>query len=98
MVYYKDHQFDPTIGRFGIPRGDYEKIVSEVLVKYGMIVELGSEKQGYGIKTPDGLLNGVKFDIKGIEGNSRRIIKDAISKSSRQGVEIVVSCQFNKVG
>jgi len=23
---HKDHFFDPTIGRFGIPRGDYERI------------------------------------------------------------------------
>jgi len=25
IVYHKEHQFDPTVGKFGIPRGDYEK-------------------------------------------------------------------------
>jgi hypothetical protein len=89
-VYHKNHHFDPTIGKFNIPRGDYEKNASEILVKYGMSVELRSEKQGYGVKTPDGLLDNVLFDIKGIEGNSRRTIKDAISKSSKQGAEIAV--------
>jgi hypothetical protein len=89
-VYHKYHLFDPTIGRFGIPRGDYEKNASEVLVRYGMSVVLLSEKQEYRVKTPDGLLNGILFDIKGIEGYSRRVIKDAISKSSKQGVETVV--------
>jgi hypothetical protein len=89
-VYHKDHFFDPTIGKFNIPRGDYEKNASEVLAKYGMSVVLRSEKQEYGVKTPDGLLNGILFDIKGIEGNSHRIIKDVISKSSKQGVEITV--------
>jgi len=89
-VYHKNHQFDPTIGKFGIPRGDYEKNASEVLVKYGMNVVLCSEKQEFGVKTPDGLLNGVLFDIKGVEGDSHRIIKEAISKSSKQGVRITV--------
>jgi len=55
-----------------------------------MSVVLESEILEEGIKTPDGLLNGVLFDIKGIEGNSPRIIKEAISKSSKQGAEIVV--------
>jgi hypothetical protein len=90
QVYHKDHFFDPTIGRFGIPRGDYERNVSEVLVKYGNSVVLCSEKKEYGAKTPDGLLNNIVFDIKGIEGNSHRTIKDAILKASKQGVEIVV--------
>lgn len=65
-MYHKEHQFDPTVGKFGIPRGDYEKNASEVLSKYGMNVVLLSEKQGYGAKTPDGYLSGKLFDIKGI--------------------------------
>ena len=90
VVCHKDHQFDPTIGKFGIPRGDYEKNASKVLSKYGKRIVLESEISEEGIKTPDGLLNEVKFDIKGIEGSSYRIIKEAISKSSKQGAEIVV--------
>jgi hypothetical protein len=89
-VYHKLHQFDPTIGKFGIPRGDYEKKASEVLSKYGMNVVLESEIMGKGIKTPDGLLNGVLFEIKGIESVSIRNIKDRISEAGKQGVEVVV--------
>jgi hypothetical protein len=89
-IYHKDHQFDPTIGKFGIPRGDYEKNAADVLAKYGMDVVLDSEMSEKGIKTPDGLLNGVLFDIKGIEGKSKRVIKDKISEASGQGAETVV--------
>ncbi|MDR0733728.1 MAG: hypothetical protein LBF08_06685 [Dysgonamonadaceae bacterium] len=90
-VYHKDHLFDPTIGKFGIPRGDYEKNTAKVLSAYGMDVVLSSEMSGQrGIKTPDGLLNGVLFDIKGIEGKSQRRIKDVFSKSSKQGAEATV--------
>ena len=87
---HKDHNFDPTIGKFGIPRGDYELISLDVLYEYGNSIILESERLGEGIKTPDGLLNDVLFDIKGIEGNSNRMIKDAISKASGQGAEIIV--------
>jgi hypothetical protein len=84
------HQFDPAIGKFGIPRGDYEKNAAKVLMNYGMDVVLDSEIMGKNIKTPDGLLNGVLFDIKGIESESIRNVKNRISEASRQGVEIVV--------
>ena len=60
VVFHKEHEFDPTIGKYDIPRGDYEKLASEVLMKYGMRVELGSENQGENQdknKIPDGLLN-----------------------------------------
>jgi hypothetical protein len=90
-VYHKDHLFDPTIGKFGIPRGDYEKNSAIVLMGYGMSVALSSEiSELEKIKKPDGLLNGVLFDIKGIEGKSNRLIKDKLSEASKQGAEIVV--------
>jgi hypothetical protein len=89
-VYHKNHLFDPTVGKFGIPRGDYEKNSAKILSAYGMEVVLISEISDRGIKTPDGLLNGVLFDIKGVEGQSGRIIKDKISEASKQGAEIVV--------
>ena len=95
-VYHKEHQFDPTIGKFGIPRGDYEKNASKVLSKYGMSVVLHSEKPEYETKIPDGLLNGIMFDIKGIEGKSSRIVKDKIFEASKQGAEIVVLYYHDK--
>jgi hypothetical protein len=91
MVYHTEYQFDPTIGIFGIPRGDYEKNSASVLMGYGMSIVLNSEiSELENVKKPDGLLNGVLFDIKGIEGKSNRLIKDKISEASKQGAEIVV--------
>jgi hypothetical protein len=55
-----------------------------------MSVVLLSEKSIHEAKMPDGLLNGVLFDVKGIEGESDRIIKDKILEASKQGAEIVV--------
>ena len=85
-----EHNFDPTIGIFGIPRGDYERISIDVLYEYGKTVVLGSEKRGIGKKAPEGLLDGKEFDIKGIEGTGKRNIIDKISDASYQGVETVV--------
>ena len=50
LAIHKEHFFDPTIGVFKIPRGDYEKIASEVLFDYGMSIILDSEMLGYQIK------------------------------------------------
>ncbi|MDR0714078.1 MAG: hypothetical protein LBF89_07470, partial [Bacteroidales bacterium] len=51
LAVHRGHNFDPTVGRFGIPRGDYERIASEVLYKYGRSVVLESEHLGKGVKT-----------------------------------------------
>ncbi len=64
-----DHNFDEQIGRFGIPRGEYEKLAAEALFNKGYSVILKSEKAPEGKKCPDGYLNGILMDIKGIEGN-----------------------------
>ena len=91
-VYNKEHRFDPTEGIFGIPRGDYEKIASEVLMNYSMRVELGSEEQGGKDwkKKPDGLLNEKIFEIKGIEGTGKENILKDIKDASKKGAEIVL--------
>ncbi|MDR0732835.1 MAG: hypothetical protein LBF08_02055 [Dysgonamonadaceae bacterium] len=89
-VYHKDHLFDPTIGKFGIPRGDYEKNAAKVLSNYGMDVVLNSEKAKSGNSTPDGLLNDILFEIKGIEGKGSKLIRNKLSKASSQGAEAVV--------
>ena len=87
---HKEHNFDPTIGIFGIPRGDYERISLDVLYDYGNSVILGSEKMGREIKTSEGHLNGILFEIKGIEGISKyNIIKD-IKDASKKQAEVVV--------
>ncbi|MDR1343652.1 MAG: hypothetical protein LBK18_10440 [Prevotellaceae bacterium] len=35
MAIHREHCFDPTIGKFGIPHGDYERIAAETLYEYG---------------------------------------------------------------
>jgi len=87
---HKEHCFDHTIGIFGIPRGDYERITVEILFDYGRCVILESENKDIGTKTPEGLLDGKKFEIKGIEGTGKRNIITKISDASKQGVETVV--------
>ena len=90
LAIHKEHFFDATIGKFEIPRGDYEKIAANVLYDYGMSVILWSDKNGIGVRAPEGLLNGKKFDVKGIEGTGKRNIIDKISDAGRQGAEIIV--------
>ena len=87
---HKEHNFDPTIGKFGIPRGDYERISLDVLYDYGMSIILGSETPIYQVKVAEGTLNGKKFDIKGIEGIGKRNIISKISDAGSQGAEIIV--------
>jgi hypothetical protein len=96
LAVHIDHHFDSTIVRFGIPRGDYERIAAETLYRYGRSAVLGSEKMPDGVKTPEGLLDGVKFDIKGIEGTGKRNIIDKISLASRQNAEAIVLYYHDK--
>ena len=87
---HKKHHFDSTKGIFGIERGKYEQISLEVLYEYGRSIIFESEYDKEGVKTPDGLLDGKKFDIKGIEGTSKRNIEYKIYEASNQGAETVV--------
>lgn len=66
---HNEHNFAEEIGIFGIQRGDYERNSVEALVKSGHSVVLRSEKGADGIKQPDGYLDGVLMDIKGVEGD-----------------------------
>ena len=87
---HKKHHFDPTIGKFGIPRGDYERISLDVLYEYGRCIILDSEYTKDGVKAPEGFLDGKRFDIKGVEGIGGRNIIDKISNAGRQGAESIV--------
>ncbi len=84
---HNDHNFDPTIGKFGIPRGDYERNVIETLYKEGYSVILRSEKGSEGVTQPDGFINGVLMDIKGVEGHN---CSNSMKSANRQQVETVV--------
>jgi hypothetical protein len=93
---HREHNFDPTVGIFGIPRGDYERISLDVLYEYGNSVILGSEKLGRKTKIAEGYLNEKLFEIKAIEGNSENnIIKD-IKDASKKHAEIIVLYYHDK--
>ncbi|MDR3188337.1 MAG: hypothetical protein LBT94_04025 [Prevotellaceae bacterium] len=90
LAIHKEHHFDPTVGRFGIPRGDYERIAAEVLYSYGRSVVLQSEQLEENEKTPEGLLDGNIFDIKGVEGRGKTAIKHKLAEASLQGCKTIV--------
>jgi len=90
LAIHKEHHFDSTIGIFGISRGEYERISLEVLYEYGRSIILESEYDIDCVKTPDGLLDWKKFDIKGVEGKGKRNIEYKIYEGSIQGAETVV--------
>jgi hypothetical protein len=96
LAIHRCHYFDPTVGIFGIPRGEYEKIASDTLYDYGMSVILKSEISGYLIKTPEGLLNGKLFDIKSIEGTGKNNIINNMKGASKKKVEAVVLYYHDK--
>jgi hypothetical protein len=93
---HKKHHFDPTIGIFGIPRGDYERITSEVLYDYGRSVVLLSEQMTRGIKMQDGLLDGYKFEIKGIEGTGKNNIINHLKDANKKDAEAIVFYYHDK--
>ncbi len=80
------HNFDTTVGRFRIQRGDYEKITRDVLFKKGYDVKLRNEDGEVGTKQPDGYLNGKLMDIKGVEGNPLY----SLSRANKQRVETAI--------
>jgi hypothetical protein len=96
LAVHREHSFDPTTGKFGIPRGDYERIASEVLYRYGKNIVLKSERLGKGIKAPEGLLDGKLFDIKGIEGTGEKNIHNDLKKTSKKKAEVIVFYYHDK--
>jgi hypothetical protein len=87
---HKEHKFDRTIGVFGIPRGNYEKIVQDILFHYGRKIIFGSEMSGRGIKMADGWLDDEICDIKGIESMGKYTIRNQFLKANDQGVHSVI--------
>ena len=84
---HKEHLFDTEKGIFGIERGEYERISLDILYENSYKVILGSEKQEYKIKVPDGDLNDKKFDIKGVEGIGKNNIINNLKDTNKKGAE-----------
>jgi len=87
---HKEHRFDHALGIFGIPRGDYERISLDVLYEYGNAIVLGAERSDYKIRVPEGLLNGKKFDIKGVEGIGKNNIINNFKDTNKKRAETIV--------
>lgn len=87
---HREHNFDPVVGPFGIRRGEYERRAVDALRKSGHQVRLESERAADGIKTPDGLLNGVTMDIKAVESTGRWTIKNKFAAACAQQARCVV--------
>ena len=90
---HKDHNFDTTKGIFNIPRGEYERNAVKALFRKGYSIILKSEVAPAGEKCPDGYLNEVLMDIKGIEhGNPLYAMK----RANEQEVKTVVLYYHDK--
>ncbi len=85
-----EHNFDPTIGKFGIPRGDYETLATDALRKAGHKVMLASEHAANGVKTPDGFIDGILMDIKAVESVGKYTLKNKFASAGSQKVDTIV--------
>lgn len=83
---HREHNFDKAVGKYEIPRGEYEKITTDALYKKGYVVELIKEDDTKRVPQPDGYLNGSLMDIKGVEGNPLY----ALMRANKQRVETAV--------
>jgi hypothetical protein len=89
---HNDHNFDPTPSKIfkDVFRGDYERNAVNVLYNYGRKVILTAEMK-FNMRTFDGLLDDVPFDIKGIEKHiTFKSIKRRFEDASDQNAEIMV--------
>lgn len=87
---HKQHKFDKQKGPFGICRGDYERIVVDVLRNSGYRIILESEKSIHETKQCDGLLNDIPMEIKSIEGLGAWTICTKLLNAEKQHAECTV--------
>ena len=86
---HKLHKFDKQQGVCGMRRGDYERVVVNILRKTGYRIILESEAYpSVGVKVCDGLLDDMAMEIKTIEGNGTW----SVSTKLRAAVEQHASC------
>ena len=78
-----EHNFDRV-------KGYYEKHVQKIIYDNGNKIILESERKAPGIKTPDGTLNDIVFDIKSVEGTGKNNIKNKFNEAASQGCEHLV--------
>ncbi len=76
-----------------------EKEVANILGKIygGQINIIPRINEPASIKTPDYIVNGIKFDLKEIEGNSKNTLDGAIKKQKRQANNFVIDITKTKM-
>ena len=87
---HKAHKFSSEMGPFGIKKGQYEVLATAALRKKGHVIILASETLPTGEKTPDGRLDGILMDIKGVEDVGFWNLKKKFYKATKQGVKTIV--------
>ena len=87
LAIHREHNFDSEIGIYGIPRGNYERNAVEALFRAGYSIQLRSEHGLAGVKQPDGFIDGVLMDIKGIEGGNPLY---AMNRANQQRVHTAI--------
>lgn len=87
---HKLHKFGKQKGYGGMCRGDYERIVVEVLKKRGHRVVLGEETNAPGVKSFDGLLDDIPMEIKAIEGCGNWSVSTKLRYAEKQHAQCVV--------
>ncbi len=88
---HKGHRFDKSIGPFGEPRGDYERITVRVLREHGhSIILLAEQNDSFKKKHCDALLDGVSAEIKTVETTGQWTIRRKLSQSEKQGASIAL--------
>lgn len=88
---HNEHSFDKSISPFGYPRGNYERVVLEILRKRGECIILVSETpRGKSIKINDAEINGNAAEIKTVESSGRWAIRTKLYHAARQNADIVI--------
>ena len=87
---HRHHKFDIEKGPFGVTVGDYERIAVNILRKRGHSITLESEVAPQGVKTPDGLIDGLVMDIKATNSTGKWAIKEKLHRAAKQGAECVI--------
>lgn len=90
LAIHKNHNYDTTIGKFGIPRGEYELYAAKFLQSRGYRVVMQNEQQGDGVKVADLLIDGIRGDIKAVEEKGNYTIANAFKKAERQRSSTVI--------
>lgn len=90
LAIHKNHNYDVTIGKYGIPRGEYEIYTAKFLLSRGYRIIMQNEQQGDGVKVADLLIDGIRCDIKAVEERGNYTVANAFKKAERQRSSTVI--------